>query len=545
MDDRVTRLDRLKRITKQNKFRLFACALSGIVSSIPYYFPSFFFLSWFSYILCFYFILHHARSPKQAYLYLFSSELARSIMTLLWFRELLNMTVFDMPKIFLDIVVAVAIFGIAFFQSAIISLCAPLIKSAFTYCKSDILASICSAIFYTMAEFILGIGPLGFPWSAIYISQQKFLPAIQSASLFGGHFVSFVVILINICLAVFIKKHAENSKAKGICILAAAVFILNMLFGVYELCDISDSTREIKVAAIQDNTSSYDKWGGNTYDILKKVKSELKKTEYCDLILCSETVFPITLDTDVVKASSLAKEIELYLSDITYKNKNVIIVGAFSEKENKNYNSLFLFDNGNIYPDTYDKKNIVPFVEYLPMEDFILDIFPFVDNLNLSGNSITAGTKSKVFTSSVGKIGCMICFDSIFYDNATESVGNGANILALSTNDSWYNDSAATVQFLGHAVFRAIENKRYLVRSATTGYSAIITEDGIITNKSELLTQDSISGNVKLSEKITLFNKCGYTPLLLSCLTALMFLIICAFEHFKIYHNPKSCQESL
>ncbi len=520
---------RLIKITQTKKFRLFACALSGIVSSIPYFFPALFAFSWVTHALCFYLIIKYSQGGREACLYLFATELFRNIMTFVWFRELASMAIFDMPMLFLHFIIAVAIFGISLIHSSIICISAAPIRAAFSHGKNACVSILCASLFYTGAEMLVGMGPLGFPWSGLYISQQYFLPAIQSASLFGAYFVTFLIVFTNISLAYIVANKSNIKTVKAVSIFAAAVLAANIVFGTCEMIIEPQSIGTITVAAVQDNSSSYDKWDGGTAGIYDRVLKEVDRiTENdADLIVCSETVFPVVMNIDPTKTTGIAREVGTGLVNLSKRHNTAIIAGAFSKKDGYTYNSQFLFDNGVVYPYTYNKRSIVPFGEYLPMKDFLLELFPFLGNMNLSGNSLSPGEKSLVLTSSAGKLGCIICFDSIFYDNARSSTQSGAEILVLSTNDSWYNDSSATVQHIGHAVFRAVENKRYLVRSATTGYSAIITEDGRVTQRSELLTQGHVTGSAKLYDKVTLFTKYGYMSFFIMLCGAIIYLVIC------------------
>lgn len=112
------------------------------------------------------------------------------------------------------------------------------------------------------------------------------------------------------------------------------------------------------------------------------------------------------------------------------------------------------------------------------MKIFLRQPLKDLENFNLRGSYLSPGNSSEVFDSSIGKLGGIICYDSIFYYNSSESVREGAEIIVLSTNDSGYNDSAAAFQHYAHSVFRAVENRKFVIRAATTGISGIIDSFG-------------------------------------------------------------------
>jgi apolipoprotein N-acyltransferase len=105
-------------------------------------------------------------------------------------------------------------------------------------------------------------------------------------------------------------------------------------------------------------------------------------------------------------------------------------------------------------------------------------------------------------------------------------VKKGASFLVTITNDGWYERSAAPYQHFSIAVLRAVENRRYLLRAATTGISGIIDPYGRIISKSELMTQTYLTGNITPSQKLTFYTKFGDVLPRASLTLAAIFLIL-------------------
>jgi apolipoprotein N-acyltransferase len=103
----------------------------------------------------------------------------------------------------------------------------------------------------------------------------------------------------------------------------------------------------------------------------------------------------------------------------------------------------------------------------------------------------------------------LICYESIFPEIAGASVIQGANLLVNITNDAWYGRSSAPYQSMAMAVFRAVENKRALVRSANTGISGFIDPLGNITEQTEIFTEAARVAQVPLFDLQTVFNRKG------------------------------------
>jgi apolipoprotein N-acyltransferase len=145
----------------------------------------------------------------------------------------------------------------------------------------------------------------------------------------------------------------------------------------------------------------------------------------------------------------------------------------------------------------------------MPMGNVLRTLLPFLEDINLTSQELTPGSSSAIFDSKVGNIGSLICFDSIYEDLALQSVRDGAELLAISTNDSWFQDSAAVYQHNAHAQLRAIETGRYVVRAANSGISSIITDRGEVLCSIDPLVKGYAVDEVKLTDHMTLYANVG------------------------------------
>ena len=120
----------------------------------------------------------------------------------------------------------------------------------------------------------------------------------------------------------------------------------------------------------------------------------------------------------------------------------------------------------------------MPFGEYVPLRSLITTLIPPLAELSALDDDLTPGADSGLFETEWGKIGSLICFDSIYEQLAINSVRDGAALMVISSNDSWFYDSAAVRQHLYQAQLRAIETGRTYLRAANTGISDVILPDG-------------------------------------------------------------------
>ena len=107
------------------------------------------------------------------------------------------------------------------------------------------------------------------------------------------------------------------------------------------------------------------------------------------------------------------------------------------------------------------------------------------------------------------KVAPIICYESIYGEYVTEYVRNGAQFLAIITNDGWWSESQGYKQHLSYAKIRSIETRRSIARSANTGSSAIINKKGEIVNQLDYNTKGIINGKINLSDELTFYVKYG------------------------------------
>ena len=107
------------------------------------------------------------------------------------------------------------------------------------------------------------------------------------------------------------------------------------------------------------------------------------------------------------------------------------------------------------------------------------------------------------------RIGMLICYELIFPYLSRESTRNGANLLINITNDAWYGRTSAPYQHFSMAVFRAVENRRALVRSANTGISGFVDPTGKIIAASPIFEEAALTAQIPLMSVSTLYTRFG------------------------------------
>lgn len=386
------------------------------------------------------------------------------------------------------------------------------------------LSPILFAALWVILEWLQGFTWAGVPFLRLSLSQTSMIPAMQSASLFGSLFLSFLTALVNGCIGIgFYYLHVNGRACKAVRLfplLGIGLIGLNLGFGLLRMAARSnDRAKEIPVALIQANIGSLDKWSGGVEATVERHQELIRKAgaeSGAKIILLPETALNFDLLSD-----SYAKIRQSFV-DLAKQTDAILFIGTFTNSEDADtgeileYNSLVaFFPDGRIEQEPYSKRRLVPFGEYVPMKGLIETLLPFLADMNLFDGDLTPGRDSAILSTRYGKIGRLICFDSIYDRLTLSSVRDGAEILLLSTNDSWYTDSAAVRMHNDHAKLRAVESGRYVLRAANTGISSILTPLGGTQAELAALKEGYVVGTAAFSSDRTLYSYIGNLIVLL------------------------------
>ncbi len=145
-----------------------------------------------------------------------------------------------------------------------------------------------------------------------------------------------------------------------------------------------------------------------------------------------------------------------------------VLLNSVSEAGTRYFNSALLVSLGRP-PARYDKRHLVPFGEYVPLAK----VFSFISSLARNAGDFSPADELRLLDWEGERLGPAICYEVVFPDEVAQLTRAGATVLVSMTNDAWYGDTAAPWQHLRAARFRAAENRRWLLRAAITGVSAV------------------------------------------------------------------------
>ena len=365
------------------------------------------------------------------------------------------------------------------------------------------------ALLYSLGEwFQEKIAIISFPWVRLAVTVTPWKAFIQSASIGGSLFVSFLTVLINGILAWELQKRREEKKKIHLEVgkwAAVMLVIGNIVFG-YSRLFIGESFDRKEADAggvilIQGNHSGMQKWNMTTGEIFKDYLAlsiqGLENEENIKLILWPETAVPIVLKEE-------SKEVEL-LTQVCQKYQTEFLIGGIYQKGEKQYNAMFAIGEKGLFKEIYTKQILVPFGEYLPYDWLLEKIMPdWVEDWKKE-LVFKPGEKVEVINTSEGVVGGMICYESIFSETARNAVKGGAEFLALISNDSWFGSSAALKQHHAQAILRAVEQKRAVMRVSNTGISSFISKYGIVEKTAPILEKMWLVGEIDKEEEKTIY----------------------------------------
>ena len=337
------------------------------------------------------------------------------------------------------------------------------------------------------------------------------------------------------------KKERERHPRKYGSILTLCCLVLPMLISVimYEVVERKiDSSTPIEAVIVQQNTDPWEEeYRLTNEEEIQRVLEVAKPfiNEKTNLVITPESAIAHTIEMKALKNHTFLQGdtrfegFSLFDSVITlYPNLNFVLglstvsisdhkISPVSQECNPGvfmefYNTAGFY-NKNGLVSHYHKSRLVPGVEKMPFPK----IFGFLEKalIELGGSNSSLGndTEQRTFAFEVeGKplrIGTAICYESVYGELVAKFVRNGANVLAVITNDSWWDDSPGHRQHFDMAQLRAVETRRYVLRAANGGFSGVIDPTGRVLAKTDYGTRTAIQTIVGAQEGDTFYVKHG------------------------------------
>ncbi|KUO16586.1 apolipoprotein N-acyltransferase [Streptomyces dysideae] len=357
----------------------------------------------------------------------------------------------------------------------------------------------------------------GFPWGKIAFGQADgvFLPL---AALGGTPVLGFAVVLCGFGLYEAARLVVEGRRTRAVQRSAAAVALLSVAVPVVGAVAarslVSDKAENgtVTIAAIQGNVpragldfnaqrrAVLDYHTRETERLAAQVKAG--KVAQPDFVLWPENssdIDPFANPDARAVIDGAAKAIGASIS-----------VGGVVGRDGKLLNEQILWDPVKGPLQTYDKRQIQPFGEYLPLRSLIGAINS--DWTSMVRQDFSRGDKPGVFTIDGTKVGLATCYEAAFDWAVRDTVTDGAQMISVPSNNATFDRSEMTYQQLAMSRVRAVEHSRTVTVPVTSGVSAIIMPDGTITQKTGMFVADSLVQKVPLRSSETPATRLGILP---------------------------------
>ena len=383
---------------------------------------------------------------------------------------------------------------------------------------------------WTALEFLRSnFSFLALPWCLLAHSQFQYPVIIQITSVAGTYSISFLIVLVNSAIAALLlgtrsrafsltyeEERTTISARETITLVSIAFlsFVSTVTYGYFVLPDRIEGNR-VKISMVQGNVEQFKKWDPFFALEIRKIYMDLTKKVSNDqpkLVIWPETATPGSITTDPIFYRQLI--------DMTKRTGIPLLLGSAhnqklsrsKERNRDSYNSAFLLGgNSPRRIQRYYKMQLFPFGEYTPYKEII----PWsLINVPVRGNYIP-GKEYRIFEHPDFRFGVTICWENVFTELVREFVKSGAECIVNLTNEAHFGNTAAPHQLLAISVFRAVENRVFVVRCANTGVSCIIDPYGRIVDRvkddkgRDTFIRGTLTGCIVPMQSKTLFTEYG------------------------------------
>ncbi len=356
-----------------------------------------------------------------------------------------------------------------------------------------------------------------FPWFMLGYTQWEHTALIQFASVTGVYGLGAAVCFTGALAGALLARELSAVKRGLFFIPALLLFSGIWLFGRHKLANAPAPVRYLNVSLLQPSIDQYAKWdAAEAADIKNRMAALYGEAAGADLAIWPENALPCWID---------APDCYAWLRSVVGGGKTGSLVGSVSRGDGKHVAAFLLDEKGEISA-SYNKRQLVPFGEYVPMRSFL---GRYIKPVAALGEFLPGAADQKLVQLRGFKLGIAICYESIFPYLFTGQTNAGADVFINITNDGWYLDTAAPYQHFAANIFRAVENRRSVARAANNGISAVIDPWGRVLARTKLNERAALKAAVPVCGEQALFPVYGQWFALGAALIVSAFLIAVLF----------------
>lgn len=402
---------------------------------------------------------------------------------------------------------------------------------------------------------------LTWPWLTLgnaFAGNTSLIQWYEYTGVFGG---SLWVLVLNMLFFSLLKQRNGNYflANKRLIISLSAVLLIPIVLSFWILQRVkTNEGPSVNVVVVQPNIDPYnEKFSGNYQDqlirMIGQAREQLDSTT--EFLLFPETALTEDLWEEHLEQSFSIQQLRLLLRDFP---KLKIITGASTAKIYQPgepvSSTARQFINDATYYDAYNtalmvekdqplqiyhKSKLVPGVEKMPFPFIFKYIEKFAIDLGGTSGSLGVQDNRTAFHSVKGNVAAapVICYESIYGEFVSAYVNDGAQFIAIITNDGWWGDTPGYHQHLQYGALRAIETRKWIARSANTGISCFIDPSGSILQATNWWTPAVIRCQIHLTPGTTFYTRHGDYIATMAWMLALALILFSLVLRFRLIRS--------
>lgn len=387
----------------------------------------------------------------------------------------------------------------------------------------------------------------GFPWASLGYTQTPWLSLIQVADVTGVYGVSWLIVLANASVELLLRERRRGAAALGVFSLLLALTLGYGSLRTEEVRRWEAASEPVTVGVVQANIDQSQKWEPTSQQETLRRYRELtlrasrggESGKSAELLVWPETATPFFYGLEEPLTSQTNAFIREGGKPVLFGSPGIIVPGSGGTPRLQN--RAYLVDGDTAILGGYAKQHLVPFGEYVPLQQVLF----FVKKLVEAAGDFVPGHDSSPLRFGRHALGVLICYEDIFPELARRTAAKGATMLVNITNDAWFGDSSAPYQHLEMARWRAVECRMPLVRAANTGVSAVFDATGRTCGTIPLNTEGVLVCPVQPLARETLYGRWGDVFAALCLLTALAGLFYLIMKEGRTALNNSKGEEKL
>jgi apolipoprotein N-acyltransferase len=366
-------------------------------------------------------------------------------------------------------------------------------------------------------------GELAFPWGVIGYSLSDHPALIQTAEIWGVYGLSFLVVLVNALVATAALSGGPRARAGGGLLAGVVAAAILLQGGARVDGERARPGERLRVAIAQPNIDLAIKWkpefADSSFNQIER-QSILAREAGAGLVVFPETCAPMYIENaprEKARLQGLAQALQM-----------PIYLGFLDHRHDGPGRALNIYNSSGVFRsdgavEKYDKRHLLPFGEALPLSTRLR----WLRKVQFGQANFEPGPPRAPLDTGPARITPLICFESVFPELCRDGVRDGSELFVNITNDGWFGDTPGPYQHAQMSILRAVEFRRYLVRSANSGVSMVVSPAGEVTHRIGLYEEAVLTVDVALLSGETWYARHGDAPLVVGAglLTALAALL--------------------